>query len=913
MNSVRTEDMNRPRSLADRTARSGRLSISTHIASVLFLLVVACIAVAPGFWPGRMLGTTDILKTMAPWADGSDFRPVNEGLQDQPTQFSAWTKYAVERIRHAWATGQGSLAPLWNPHNGLGQPLAANGQSALFFPTFLLHLFLPATWSFTLSAVLRLWLAGVGMWLLAGRYGLRFWPRLLCGVSFMLCGYNIAWLNHPHTNVTACLPWAVLAVEMLIERVTLLGIAGGSAIIGLQFLGGHPASSMHLLLTCGMVYAGRVLGTDRKAPLRAAPALALVMGLGFALAALAWLPMLEYVNYSAASAWRQGRAQGTGLFAMQMEYALGMFYPYLNGYAPDGVTPFDIRLATRLPNTNELIAGWVGFIPLLLAFLAIGWLRRKSTVRIWSVIGLIAMLIAIRFPGIDWVVRQIPGLKVAQNQRLLFTTAFALALLAGFGLQELLDRLASGASCARLSQSLRWLAIGLAVMALAGVLTFWLAKDRIIRQGDAMIQARYDTGHHGGGREFPKSHWLNEVRLIQEELMLISLRLLIPAFIFGTAAWLLSHHDRKADGVPDPNHPPAYRGMAQSALVTANPVPWLVLSLADLLCFAILWNPAVPVQTNYPKTPATEFLRQRQLAEFCHFGGTYRTLIPETSCVYHLDDVRGYDAVGSVRMFQWTRAVDKTPEYQAEYLNHLYHPNEPAWELLGMRYLITAPDQPPPGGPWRQVYPPDGQSVTDAFIYENPNGLPHAWVVGRVELCGWPDDVLARIANASWDFDPRKVALVDDHVHSQDKPLLQAALTQHPDFFGQHGASAAKVTFLDPADKREYNPEHLGLHVSGGGGGWLITADAYFPGWSARIINHDTGLTTETLIVPAFGTMRAVALPDAANLDVVFDYHPRSWRWGIRISGAALAVLALISGIGLAPISWCCTRCGRGN
>jgi hypothetical protein len=36
-------------------------------------------------------------------------------------------------------------------------------------------------------AILHLWLAGVGAWMLAGRYGLEPVPRLMTGAAYMLC------------------------------------------------------------------------------------------------------------------------------------------------------------------------------------------------------------------------------------------------------------------------------------------------------------------------------------------------------------------------------------------------------------------------------------------------------------------------------------------------------------------------------------------------------------------------------------------------------------------------------------------------------------------------------------------------------------------------------------------------------
>src|SRR5256885_6435409 len=83
---------------------------------------------------------------------------------------------------------------------------------------------------------------------------------------FMLCGFNVVWLNHPQTNVSAMLPWAVLVTELLVERVTLMRLLGGALVFALQFLGGHPGTCIHLLVTCGLVWLIRANMLYGRAP-----------------------------------------------------------------------------------------------------------------------------------------------------------------------------------------------------------------------------------------------------------------------------------------------------------------------------------------------------------------------------------------------------------------------------------------------------------------------------------------------------------------------------------------------------------------------------------------------------------------------------------------------------------------------
>jgi len=259
-----------------------------HITAIVF---VACIAVWHGWRPGFVFVPTDGLKLVAPWATpGENYIARNEGLLDQTVQFVPWTIYAVERLK------KGEI-PLWNPYSQLGVPFLGNGQSAIFYPTMLLHLALPPSWSWTIAAALKLFVAGVGVWVLAGKYGLRGSPRLLSSIVFMLCGFNVVWLNHPQTNVSVLLPWAVLVTELLVERVTLMRVLGGALVFAIQFLGGHPGTCIHLLVTCGLVWGVRTLAqmtlaascqwhARARLAMRSGVMLGGVVAFGFAMAAL---------------------------------------------------------------------------------------------------------------------------------------------------------------------------------------------------------------------------------------------------------------------------------------------------------------------------------------------------------------------------------------------------------------------------------------------------------------------------------------------------------------------------------------------------------------------------------------------------------------------------------------------------
>jgi len=97
--------------------------------------------------------------------------PANPLLFDQVYLFIPWRWQIWQALR------QGRL-PLWDPDSFCGTPLAGTMQAAVFYPLTWLAALLPFAAGFVASAIARLWIAGIGAYGLARRYGLG-WPAAL--------------------------------------------------------------------------------------------------------------------------------------------------------------------------------------------------------------------------------------------------------------------------------------------------------------------------------------------------------------------------------------------------------------------------------------------------------------------------------------------------------------------------------------------------------------------------------------------------------------------------------------------------------------------------------------------------------------------------------------------------------------
>jgi hypothetical protein len=156
--------------------------------------------------------------------------------------------------------------------------------------------------------------------------------------------------------------------------------------------------------------------------------------------------------------------------------------------------------------------------------------------------------------------------------------------------------------------------------------------------------------------------------------------------------------------------------------------------------------------------------------------------------------------------------------------------------------------------------PPPSVGV-HCVLEERATALPRAYLTSRYEVCR-PADALARFVAA--DF---------DHMHSvlleEEPPLAQ-------------GSSESS---LRPADIVSYAPERAVIKADAVEPSLLVLSDTFFPGWKAYVDG------AEVPILRANYLFRAVVLPAGVH-EVVFEYHPTSFRAGLTVSGVFMALLA---------------------
>ncbi len=245
------------------------------------LLIAPILVLLPALLPGRALfwGITSI-------------------------QFVPWHWEALRLIR------AGEL-PLWNIWNGMGAPLAANYQSALYYPPTWLTLLAGwiggiqwMAWSHGLLIVLHLIWAGWGMQKLVKSLGFSPFPQLICGLAYSLCEYLVARGSFlTMVQAAAWIPWILLAAshfaapihqtsvnERYLHSILMMALAFSG-----QWLSGHAQLSWYTFLFCvAWLFLGALLngGWNRVAKIIAPVAFSGF--LGFLVCGVQILPTVEY-------------------------------------------------------------------------------------------------------------------------------------------------------------------------------------------------------------------------------------------------------------------------------------------------------------------------------------------------------------------------------------------------------------------------------------------------------------------------------------------------------------------------------------------------------------------------------------------------------------------------------------------
>lgn len=825
------------------------------VLAALLLAVLLVIFFWPAILTDRTLLATDLIFQLDPlWQplapEGFTF-PGNQLLFDQVYVFYPWKHFTATSL------DQGRL-PLWNPYINGGQPFLANAQSALFSPFNLISYLFSLNTSFIVTALLPLFVAGLFTYLLAREIGVSKIGSLASMIAFSFSGPMIVWLGHPLPKIVAWLPALLFFSERALTRKSWPYSIAMGATIGVQFLAGHPETSFHVMLVwfAYCVYRTVTLHGWRPSQL-ASPGIKIATAtiIGLMASAVQLLPFLEFLRRSTILSARATEPKPPLLVTLFLDWhhwptAITALLPQFFG------TPLNGSYWYPYSNYNEQTL-YVGILPLALAIVSAvcAFKGRRSPDKkrngrpmlFFLGLAILSFGIALRFPLFN-LINQLPFFELVSHNRLRNVYVFSIAILAGFGLDQVIGAVWSRTD-KKGSVGLRTLAItllGITLLSLLIILAssagFAILKDRVIELGRSQVEAM--QGHPF----YPYSldHYYRQVDAMYQKMValfhprytVMYLPLVVGLLTLGLCRWLARPGQR----------------------VQAWAVPLILLIFLDLFLVGASYNPTIEPEQIYPLPEAVRFLQQD--TGIYRVAGLGLTLMPDSGMVYQLPDARGYDAVTPKRYMDLFDRMEGSVRITHFWL--LKQADSPLLDLLNVKYLLTKQEL---GGKWQSVYR-DTHGMT---VYQNRDVMPRAFVVYRAEHAGSAEESLARLTDKVFDY--RTAAILEG------ESIVGISLPDGP------------VPMGDKVHIVSYEPEKVELKANTTADGLLVLTDGYDPGWQAELDDQPVP------IYIANHAFRAVALP-AGEHRVTFVYDPPAFKIGLGISlfawvGIVLAVVGL--------------------
>jgi len=766
-------------------------------------------------------------------------------------QFYPWRKLAVDMIRSGHV-------PLWNHYLGNGTPLAANLQSAVFYPLNLIYLIIPVERAMGYSAVLHVILAGLFMYLYSRTIRLSRFASLVAALSYMFSGLLISRLGFlSMTSATPWLPLLLCLAERLVSRRRLRSALLLGLVIGLQLLAGHAQLWYYGLwavaayvLTRGWQTAkegvhsrSRILRLAMRAWLLSA--LAVLVGLG--VAAVQLLPTAELALLSQ----RQSGVE----YGFAMTYS---FWPWrlITLFAPDFFgTPSRGDYWGYATYWED--CGYIGVLPLLLALIALLTCleqkrrqrtnfspslvtRYSSLIPFFSLLCLLSLLLALgkNLPLYPLVFRWVPGFSFFQAPaRFLYLYTLGMATLAGLGA----DLVGPSRRLERVSGY--GVVVGLAIL-LATVAVRLLPLPPV------------------------KLTFVSALARFAALLVIASLLLLYRG---------------KVEFQSGETKPPYRLGISPLVL-------WQILIIAfiaaDLVTFGHALNPTTESRLYELSTHSGTFLRGKdeggrvfifsesdyalkfnKYLRFDDFGpsdtdwlmGLRETLMPNLAISEGLFSANNFDPLVVGHYERLMQELDRGLPRQADEAR--LSAALRLLSLMNVEYILD----------YEEVPNPNLVLADGVRIHRNDGVLPRAYVVFQAQTISNDEELLAELLSPT--FDPSRTV------------LLGSAPSQETI---SHPPVPPPLIPLSPA----YSPNTIKLEVALDQDGYLVLSDTYYPGWRAYVDGK------EKEILRANYAFRAVPLKSGQHT-VLFKYDPLSFKMGLAISlvtwGTIILCLAVLS------------------
>ncbi len=738
--------------------------------------------------------------------------------------------FAVESLKHG-------TFPLWNPYNSFGAPFFADIQTCVFYPmTFVLYL--PNyLWAFNFYILLHLAMCGFFTCLWMRDCGASREAAFLSGLAFCLGGYAMSAIN---LTISLCsvtyFPLVLLCFRRAFRTKGVLWKALGGAALCIQYLAGDPAV-VFCTLVVGVIFTIfktlEMSWRNKKISLRHFYVFAATVGIFIGLSAFHWPLFAEFLKHS-------NRADPTfdrmTMWSMQYNDLLSFFFPHFSDSSL-----FFMEYFVRQSWLEECYSG---ITVLLLAIFALKW-RRTDMVGYATLLFLFGVGLALgRFSYLyKFLYDVFPFFKFIRYPiRFVFVSHFALACLAGFGLDALLMKLKEGGAPHLKAAQARWLGGAIVLSTLVVIVTMIFAP-----QIEEALYVRTDAFM----LKWTQADWTMDrtTDMVLPVLANIKRTSVLVLFFLTGVLVLLQLRVRKALLTV------FFLLLVFADLFDSNVIEMRVdgkflesvgsnmkIILKDKSVFRAHAGPsALKLQTEPALAPTLDLVLERLLEILC----------PNLLLPHRVSYTSGYDSLflqEAYRMNIQGKTIQNPAEYR--YLN-----------MLNIKYVVSKKEK--LDASYELLNKADPVN-----LFENKGVLPRAFLVPKAIRIQDPEETLK--AMITKEFDPAASLYLQEEI---------------PAFIENTSDLPRKAG----VDITHYAENEARMEVFSERAQWLFLSDSFYPGWKAQVNGKPAH------IYKANYMFRAIQVP-AGHSSVRWNYDPILFKIGVGLS--------LVTCLALAGIFW---------
>ncbi|MBW8011445.1 MAG: YfhO family protein [Chloroflexi bacterium] len=372
-----------------------------------------------------------------------------------PSQDAPYSDMAVSHYPNAiflkGALTEWRSLPLWSPTILSGYPFAANPLAGLWYLPGWLIVFLPLALGFNLLVIAHLLWGGVGMYKLLRKLDISNLPALFGALAFESMPKLFAHYGAGHLTLIYAVcwtPWLLIAAIQAKDPIPRKWFSQPGVILAVIFL-----ADVRWAAFAGVLWLGWEIAHSHIKNKQVFLRLMKQFGLAALLSAPLVLPLLEYSRLST----RASLSQADVLtYSLPPARLLGFLFPDFGG-------------------NHEWIV-YPGALVISLAFLVVLWpsLRRKVSFWVWTAVISVFISLGEFIPFLS-ILTRLPGISALRvPPRALFITGFALAVLAAYALQGLIENVSQA--------EIKRARLGLAALSLFGLiftLVVWVAAGEL--------------------------------------------------------------------------------------------------------------------------------------------------------------------------------------------------------------------------------------------------------------------------------------------------------------------------------------------------------------------------------------------------------------------------------------------------